>query len=62
MSIIFSGDIERRQFEFPDEGAGRGGLEERELLGEVVDAFAGGESVRAGCAGVEILAGCGVGE
>ena len=56
--MILSWDIDRRLFELPLKGTIRGGLEERELLGNVVDTYAGGESIGAGCAGIIIRAGC----
>lgn len=37
-------------------------MEERELFGNVVYTYAGGKSVGAGCARLEVRAGCGVGE
>ena len=60
--MVFNWDIERRLFKLPCKGTRRVFMEERELFGDVVDTYASGESVGAGCAQLKVRASCGVGE
>lgn len=62
VSTVLNWDIERRLLKLPGKGTGRGCMVVCELFGNVIDAYAGRESERAGRAGMELVAACGVGE